>query len=911
MNNNIYKYFRQIQESDGTVTRTNLSKRFDEPTYLSFKLQFAQNNDDIFNVATNKALYDTMPHPLFDNRISEDDLGKTTVNVPAMSNFINSAQIPISISAPGSYSAVQYLINANEPTRAALLIEFIDKFNQLQNNFQYYFQSIEGVAELLKIDPLKGQRITSDKKLIITCLEGLDLRISYLMNLYRKIVWDDIYQRWVLPDMMRYFTLQIYLSEFRTFHIPQTTGKKMDGYGNIAGPSTETINKSIVSSAYKTITTFGAFDSGVGVINSRTPGGLSLAGAPNANPTASTPLYLSILDDVLPVWLISCEMCEFDITDINFDHLTSLSVNNEPIQGAVKFGIKVGNIKEIQTYPVFKHMFLSDKRLNGINRSKEDEISKTYSSSDPKSTASYSTYPTILKVAQNRVQANESNDTANHETGRPYIERANKNTTTDANYAFSDKIPDKPEEQITSSWINNAMETGIGFAKAFANRYVDKAKITSIPGLGFSFTDVTTALEAKDLVGALGLVRKSITVVANEHVMPSEKLDDEIIDGTFAQFLVGVSKSSATDSTSILLKEAANVALSDRGVWEKIRDYSLATDYVTKGEVNVKKDVQGGELTGGKSIGKLIPAGLPKVDPNAVSGNLNQDPNLNQGKASSNLSGQVGEPIDRGITASTLIKGVIQSELNRDVKSSVNLSGEVGGGIDQGVKPSSYLAGDVNDGLDRGIAPSSNLSGDVGGALNRGVKSSSNLSGDVAKGGLNNDAIPSQNLTGNVGESQINRGTASTELGQNITTGGLNKDVAPSANLKDDINGGMTQAKSSGLLSEMSESGTLKNVKPSSKLSDLEATGTLNEAKPRKIIEQTALLQVPPSVKTKTIDVGKVIESTPSSLLIKQIQTEDLKQAEISRATNNKLQDGKPATTDEKSQATNQELFSP
>ena len=99
-----------------------------------------------------------------------------------------------------------------------MLLDFIEKWNTLQNNYQYYFQNISGIDSLLKIDPKRGIRVSKDGKVTIKMLEGLDLRITHLLNLYRKIAWDDVYQRWILPDMMRYFMMDIYITEFRIFH---------------------------------------------------------------------------------------------------------------------------------------------------------------------------------------------------------------------------------------------------------------------------------------------------------------------------------------------------------------------------------------------------------------------------------------------------------------------------------------------------------------------------------------------------------------------------------------------------------------------------------------------------------------------------------------------------------------------
>jgi hypothetical protein len=51
----------------------------------------------------------------------------------------------------------------------------------------------------------------------VECWEGLDLKIRTLMEFYRKAAWDDVYQRWILPENMREFKMIIYVFERRTF----------------------------------------------------------------------------------------------------------------------------------------------------------------------------------------------------------------------------------------------------------------------------------------------------------------------------------------------------------------------------------------------------------------------------------------------------------------------------------------------------------------------------------------------------------------------------------------------------------------------------------------------------------------------------------------------------------------------
>jgi len=634
--NNIYKKFRSVEQ---VANRYTLSKRFDEPTYFSFRLKFADEKDHVYNIASNRALFDTMPHPLFDSNV--ETVSKTTNLIVSGVGLGTSTSQPIVLKEPISYSAVQYLIDANEPTRAQMLVEFIQKFNDLQDNFPYYFQQIDGISDLLKINPEKGQRIANDKKITITCLEGLDLRISYLLNLYRKIVWDDVYQRWVLPDMMRYFTLKIYLAEFRTFHIPQISEKPLkSGLGGYPAAGTEPVTATPAE---------GETNSGI-------------------------PLFLSVLDDVLPTWEITCELCEFDITNISFTHLDGLNVGADPAQGAVKFSVNVGNIKELQIYPMFTHKFLSDRKLNGFNRAK-DEISTLEEVNNK------NLYPAYLQIAQDR-----DNDTPDnyHISGLPFNENKNSNTMYGQRGPGTDKIwgnkdddtvlvnPTQPE-----TWVGNAANFGKSYATGFIDKIVDKAKMTNIPGLGISFTEIKTAIESKNIISVLGTIRKGVNDVVNSYSnAPSSLLDQPIqTDKIMRAFLVELTKSEATDDDTKLMQGAANQALNDKGVWEQIKDFSLATNLVGTGtgEVNVQKVVYSTPITSNNTILPIQSSGMQGAQPNAVSGNIEGEP-LNVGIASSQLSNQLTVDELNQLAASVNLSASTQGEKLAQIKASERLA---------------------------------------------------------------------------------------------------------------------------------------------------------------------------------------------------------------------------------------------
>ena len=438
----IYKKFRRYENL--SLEPNVLGSRFDEPSYLSFKLVFAENNDTYYNstgtqYSNNDSVnYDRMPHPLFSNEYIGDIMD---------SNW---------------YSSISYLKNSNEFTRSLMLKEFIKKWNTLQQSFQWYFQKVEGVDELLKVNHKRGIRISKENKLTITALEGIDLRMSHLLNLYRKIAWDDTYQRWVLPDMMRYFTLNIYVSEFRTFH--GASSEEGSSYNPIAINNTKN-------------------------------------------------LWLNTIDNILPTWLIKCEMCEFDIEEFEFDYLQNLDVGNDPNQAGVKFKIKVGKIYEEQIYPLFSNAYLIDKKLNGFDRSKQEVANFEYDSTSKDTeknsgdTAKYTDYSSIAQSIKNT-----PGEEMSHKSGTPFNEQSNKDTIQTSRPTEQKRSAETVEE----TWFGNAINTGKAYAVGKIEGWIDEGKTKSIPGLGISLTEVEAALESKNIITALGLIRKGISQVIRD-----------------------------------------------------------------------------------------------------------------------------------------------------------------------------------------------------------------------------------------------------------------------------------------------------------------------------------------------------------------------------------------------------------
>ena len=270
-----------------------------------------------------------------------------------------------------SYSTYNYLLSAlGEQRRAAYIKQFVNSLHDIQYNYPFYFTTIEGLDTLTQINSERGIRLLDgENKLTIKCLEGLDQKITQLMQLYRKAAWDDVYQRWILPDMMRFFTMRIYVSEMKLFHTMSKSSNKRKGAfvvdfssdvsryarssdqlslsGNILGGLNNFLNSAAAISANmlgdgSSITKF-------------------LENADSITETVDTVLnsirgdmFLcdNAINDIMPTMCFECHMCEFDISS-TLSHLSNLSSSKDGISAAdPSISIKVGRLVEKMIFPL-------------------------------------------------------------------------------------------------------------------------------------------------------------------------------------------------------------------------------------------------------------------------------------------------------------------------------------------------------------------------------------------------------------------------------------------------------------------------------------------------------------------------------------------------------------------------------
>jgi len=180
---------------------------FQDPTSLGFKLFFINIGDNGERPKNKieispKSIYDLATRSAGSNEGSQTD----TINVVNSTGLFGNKDNP--------NSALYYLHSIGDFARYDMLVDFKKLLSRLNTEFPWYFQSIDGLNDAWNRDYKVAK---FHKELTITCLESIDLRITALMDLYRKIAYDWNYRRAILPDNLRKFELSIKIYDVRNF----------------------------------------------------------------------------------------------------------------------------------------------------------------------------------------------------------------------------------------------------------------------------------------------------------------------------------------------------------------------------------------------------------------------------------------------------------------------------------------------------------------------------------------------------------------------------------------------------------------------------------------------------------------------------------------------------------------------
>lgn len=189
-----------------------LDDRFDEPTYLTFYLDF-----------------DFGAH-MIDNT--------TSLTASPLLNF------NINDKSGMGLSAHEFLFNRKQLNLAKHLADFNSKLEYINNNTPWYFQKLGG------LDKLWGSTVASQKlgsigdiELEVGCLESVDLRLLQLGELYHKSVYDQTFMRSIIPSNLRKFHMNIYIGEVRDIYNNVGDVKNKSRSGSLIGSFADVTNR--------------------------------------------------------------------------------------------------------------------------------------------------------------------------------------------------------------------------------------------------------------------------------------------------------------------------------------------------------------------------------------------------------------------------------------------------------------------------------------------------------------------------------------------------------------------------------------------------------------------------------------------------------------------------------------------
>lgn len=204
------KFADRLPKNENNVFRkqarnTDFLSMFQDPTTLGFKLFFVNIGSATATGTLNFKDLKNLIKPGGLESFLEDS------NVETL-NVTNSTGLFGNIDNPNS--ALYYLKKMGDGARVTMLVDFIETLSKLNSEYPWYFQSIDGLADAWNRDFSKPK---FKKEITISCLESIDLRVTALMDLYRKIAYDWVNRRCILPENLRKFEMTIKVYDVRNF----------------------------------------------------------------------------------------------------------------------------------------------------------------------------------------------------------------------------------------------------------------------------------------------------------------------------------------------------------------------------------------------------------------------------------------------------------------------------------------------------------------------------------------------------------------------------------------------------------------------------------------------------------------------------------------------------------------------
>lgn len=139
-------------------------------------------------------------------------------------------------------SAYYYLLSVRQTERAAKFKKFVEKFNILINQRNYFLQKLSGLGNIYEVKP---ESAFIERTITITTLESIDLFVSSMIDDYNRSVYDYENMKNIVPINLLYFDLIIVVNEIRNFK--SYIDKRLDVVGekDVVGESERDVDNMI------------------------------------------------------------------------------------------------------------------------------------------------------------------------------------------------------------------------------------------------------------------------------------------------------------------------------------------------------------------------------------------------------------------------------------------------------------------------------------------------------------------------------------------------------------------------------------------------------------------------------------------------------------------------------------------
>jgi len=269
---------------------------FDEPTYLTFAIDFKFDSDSSMNASSiaESRLWDS---PLFDLKSEQ--------------------------------SAFKFLNNRGYTAQAKAIKTFRSLLQYLTFDAPWYFQSISGLTSMYKnTTDMSISNRGSSASVDVGTLEAVALRVQEIAALYRNIVFDLKYRRERVPDNLRWFSMDIYLPEFRNmrYRLPNIAASG----ANVLGINTSAINNAVTTASQLTnnVSNF------IGAASNKRSAGFDIS---------------SVMKQFGYI-KFTCRQCEFDFSD-SASFSQTINIGGSSVSAATnKFKIKIGYFEEVAEF---------------------------------------------------------------------------------------------------------------------------------------------------------------------------------------------------------------------------------------------------------------------------------------------------------------------------------------------------------------------------------------------------------------------------------------------------------------------------------------------------------------------------------------------------------------------------------